>query len=188
MVKKLKSSYTTEAIKEIRRKLINEQLQNWLHNSYLHWKWWLLIILFILPWLIWWKFADKRKLNLILLYGLIVLIFNAFLDDLGSGLLWWFYPIRMIPTLNVLLSPSVSIVPCLMMVIFQCCHTWKSFLIFNFILSLVFCFLGEPLFIALGIYELVTWKLFYSFLHYNISGMIARWITLKINKFSVENI
>ena len=126
----------------------------------------------------------KRKLNLILQDGLIVLIFNAFIDDLGSSLLWWFYPVRMIPTLNVLLSPSISIVPCLMMFVFQYCYTWKKFLIFNFILSLVFCFIGETLFIALGIYELVTWKLFYSFLQYNIAGIIARWIALKVNKIS----
>jgi hypothetical protein len=133
---------------------------------------------------IWYKFADQQKLNFILQFGLIVLIFNAFLDDLDSGLLWWFYPIRIIPTLNVLLSPSISIVPCLMMFIFQCCNTWKRFLIFNFLLSLVFCFLDEPLFIALGIYELVTWKLFYSFLYYYIAGVISRWMVLKVNKIS----
>lgn len=184
----MSGNYSSEAVKELRRKLIFEQKQNWLHDSYLHWEWWLLIILLILPWFIWWKFADQRKLNLILQYGLIILIFNAFLDDLGSGLLWWFYPIRIIPTLNVLLSPSISIVPCLMMFVFQYCKTWKRFLIFNFILSLFLCLLGEPLFMALGIYELVTWKLFYSFLHYNISGMIARWITLRVNKFPMRTL
>ncbi|WP_350268769.1 CBO0543 family protein [Neobacillus mesonae] len=132
----------------------------------------------------WWKLVDKKRLHIIFTFGLLILIFNSFLDDIGTGSVWWFYPHKIIPTLNILKAPDWALVPCGMMLVFQYSKTWKRFLILNFLLSLLFALIGEPLFISLGLYELVSWNLIYSILHYNIVGFLARWIVLKIHKIS----
>ena len=180
----MNSNLSIENAIELRRKLNDVLIQRWYHETFLHWQWWFLIIFLILPWIIWWKYVDKRRLESILVFGFIVIIFNACLDDLGSSLLWWFYPHKIIPTLHVLKTPSISIVPCVMMIVFQRNRTWGKFIKANFLLSLVIAFIGEPVFILTGIYKLLTWNLFYSFLHYNIAGIIARWMTIKINKIN----
>lgn len=71
-------------------------IQNWLGETFLQWQWWLLIVLLLVPWFIWWRLVDKQKLNVILPFGLLIIIFNSFVDDLGTGSYWWFYPHKII--------------------------------------------------------------------------------------------
>lgn len=173
-----------ETVKEMRKHFKEILIQNWLGETFLHWQWWLLIILLLVPWFIWWKVVDKKRLNVIVPFGLLILIFNSFIDDLGTGSFWWYYPHKIIPTLNILKSPDYSIIPCAMMLVFQYFNTWRTFLLSNLVLSLFFSQVGERIFIALGLYELITWNLFFSILHYNIAGLLARWMVLKISKIA----
>ena len=111
----------------------------------------------------------------ILLYGTLKAILAMLLDNIGTDLMWWGYPTKLFQMFPPLLPADITLVPYLMMLIYQWTHSWTWFLLFNLILSLFMAYIGEPLFIWLDFYELNNWKLVYSFLFYNISGVIFRW-------------
>jgi hypothetical protein len=174
---------TYQEIQKVRSQISHMLIKEWEVNTLFTWKWWFLVGLAIIPWFLFWWILDKKRIHEILLYGMLIGFFAGFLDNLGTDLLWWGYPIKMIPTVPPLITPDFTIVPCLMMLVYQYCQTWKSFLASNFILALLMAYVGEPFFIWLRLYELIEWKLIYSFLFYNISGIIARWIVLKTDKY-----
>src|SRR5206468_11013501 len=134
-----------------------------------------LLFLTIVPWLIWWRVADKKNFNEILLYGLIIGILSIILDNIGTDLLWWEYPDKLFQMIPPLFPADLTLVPCLMMLVYQWTKSWKSFLFLNFILSLFMSYVGETLFIWLNLYKLIEWKLFYSLLFYNVCGIFARY-------------
>jgi hypothetical protein len=98
--------------------------------------------------------------------------------------MWWEYPDKLFQMIPPLLPAALTLVPCSMMLIYQWSKSWKSFLIFNFLLSLFATYVREPIFIWLDFYELITWKLFYSLIFYNLGGIAIRWLVLKI--FSIS--
>jgi hypothetical protein len=170
-------------VQEIREKLKETSYEHWIHDDVFTWKWWLLLSLTIVPWFIWWRVVDKKGLNEILLYGAFIAISAIILDNIGTDLLWWGYPTKLFQMVPPLFPADITLVPCLMMLVYQWTKTWKSFLLSNFILSLFMAYIGESLFIWLDLYELNEWKLTYSLLFYNIGGIIFRWIVIKIKSF-----
>lgn len=166
-------------VQMVRQKLKEISYQHWIHDDFLTWKWWLLMLLSIVPWIIWWKIADKKRLTDILLYGMLITIFCIILDNIGTDLIWWEYPDKLFQMIPPLIPADITLVPCLMMLVYQWTSTWKTFFLFNFFLSLVMAYLGETFFIWLNLYKLNGWSLIYSLLFYNISGLVARWIVLK---------
>ncbi|KGX85238.1 CBO0543 family protein [Pontibacillus marinus] len=164
-------------IQQERYKLFEMIQVRWESNVVFSWEWWLLLTLCLLPWFVWWKMLNKEEALPILFYGLIIMLGNFILDNIGTDLQWWGYPIKLAPFFPPLITPDFTIIPILMMFIYQWFQPFKSFVIANFILSLIIAFIGEPLFIWLGYYELGSWKLFYSFIYYNLFGLFAKWLT-----------
>ncbi|NRD79031.1 hypothetical protein HPT25_16850 [Bacillus sp. BRMEA1] len=175
-----KSFPSYENVQKVREKLKDIAYQHWINDDFLTWKWWLLLILSIVPWIIWWKIVDKKRIIEILLYGTFIVILCMILDNLGTDLIWWGYPHKLFQSFPPLVPADITLVPCLMMLVYQWTNKWKSFLIMDLILSLLMSYLGEPFFIWLNFYQLTKWKLFYSFLFYNFSGIFCRWIVLKL--------
>jgi hypothetical protein len=138
-------------------------LEHWWVAEFNRWNWWLSLALALVPLYIWWRYVDKKRILEICIYGLLVNILSSFLDVLGSELVWWDYPVRLIPNLPRLLPIDFTVIPVVYMLIYQYCPTWKSFVMVSIIQSAIFSFLMEPLMIYLNLYELVTWKLIYSF-------------------------
>lgn len=168
-------------IVELTKQFKSVVLHRWEMETFLHWRWWLLLVFSILPWVMWWKFADKKRLHEILLYGFFAIILILILDTVGSFMVWWEYPINIFPS-PAMLPSDISIVPCLMMGVYQKAKVWKTFLLYNFLLASVMAFIGEPLFVWLGFYRLIEWHLFYSFCFYNIIGALCRWFVLKTKR------
>ncbi len=164
-------------IQEVRLKFFEMIQERWEANVVFTWRWWLLVILSFLPWVIWWKLVDRKNALTILFYGMIIIIANLILDNIGTDMLWWGYPYKIAPFFPPLFTPDFTIVPVLMMLVYQWFRTYKSFLIANFVLSIVIAFIGEPLFMWAGFYELGSWKLVYSFMYYNLIGLFAKWFT-----------
>ncbi|TCN19759.1 hypothetical protein EV146_11664 [Mesobacillus foraminis] len=173
-----------EDVQKARVKFNDIAYKHWVHDDLFTWKWYLLLVLSILPWIVWWIVVDKKRLNEIVLYGSLITIGTYTLDNIGTDLIWWEYPTKLFQMIPPLLPADLSLIPCSMMLIYQWSKNWRSFLLFNFLLSLFCTYIGEPLFIWLDYYELKDWKLIYSLLFYNIGGMLARWLVLKI--FSVS--
>lgn len=168
-----------QEVQNVREKFKNISYQHWVNDDLFTWKWWFLLFLSIFPWIVWWKIVDKRRLPEILMFGLIMATFAFLLDNIGTDLMWWEYPDKLLQMIPPLLPADLTLVPCIVMLIYQWTKTWKSFLLVNFIVSLWSVYLGETFFIWLDLYKLLEWKLIYSVLFYNIGGTIARWLVLK---------
>lgn len=165
---------------EMVRLLSKARIDNWLGEGLGTWRWWILLILLIVPWFIWYRYVDKRSVHEILLFGTIVIIIDITLDEIGFELSLWHYPIDVIPLFPRLTSIDYSTLPVIKMILYQYFPTWKSFFGAMIVVAAIFSFIGEPLIAELGFYTVIKWNYSYSFVIYITMGLFARWIVKKI--------
>ncbi|HYK73705.1 MAG TPA: CBO0543 family protein, partial [Pseudoneobacillus sp.] len=147
---------------EIKRKLKELRNEHWLNEAFLSFNWCFLLLITILPWLIWWKFVDKKFLYRIICYGAFVSIFSILLDDIGSYYLLWIYQYQLVPITPRLNPIDLSVMPVTYMFVYQYFKKWKTFAIAQTILAFGAAFLCEPIFIWMDIYKPINWKLTFS--------------------------
>ncbi|WP_134705205.1 CBO0543 family protein [Ammoniphilus sp. YIM 78166] len=175
-----------DEIEKIRITLKEATIEHWLHTELFQFNWWLNLILALLPLFIWWKIVDKSKLFQILTYGLMVGVVAIILNIVGINLVWWGYPNSLLPMIPPIFPFDISIVAVLNMILFQYFHTWKSFLKAKLVLATTYSFIFEPLLVKLGIYQLHTWKYWYSFPIYLIIAVSLKWLVQKMEQLSVN--
>ena len=168
---------SVEQISEMARMLTEARIENWLREGGGSWHWWVLVILLILPWFIWAKLVDKKKLLELAFFGMIIMVYSITLDELGFHLSLWNYPVDVIPVLPRLSSIDYTVMPIILMQIYQCFPTWKSFLWALVCVSFIFSFVVEPIIVKLGFYVLIKWMHYYSFVIYIFMGLTSRWLT-----------
>ncbi|TVY05593.1 CBO0543 family protein [Paenibacillus cremeus] len=176
---------TYEDVQNARQQLSNLAYAHWIHDDLFKWNWWLQLVLSIVPYIIWWFLLDKRRGIEILLYGAIIAILAIILDNIGTDLLWWEYPDKLVQVVPPLFPADIVLVPVWMMLVYQIFSgSSKLFLIANIILGAFLAFVCEPVFIWMNIYKLYSWNLTYSFLFYIVSSVLARWIvmTMKVRQ------
>lgn len=166
---------SNEQITEMLRQLHQARIENWLGHQLGSWRWWTLLVLLIVPWFVWYKLADKKKLPELALFGLIVMVFAITLDELGARTLWS-YPVFLIPWLPRFIPINYTVLPISYTLIYQYFPSWKRFFWALIVLSGAFSFLVEPLITYLGFYILVKWSHWYSFIAYIVIGLLSRWI------------
>ncbi|MGG5253451.1 CBO0543 family protein [Neobacillus sp. SM06] len=171
---------SNEKVHELQAKLSTFRQQHWMNVELFSLQWWLLVLLMIVPWIIWWRLIDKKRMVEILLYGFFVIVTSTILDDIGSHILLWDYHFNLTPLVHQLGPINLSVLPISFMVIYQYCSTWKSFFIWHVFLAAGGSFVVEPFFAYMGIYELYKWKFFYSFPIYILIALLLRLAILKI--------
>lgn len=155
------------------------QIDSWIHHEIFSFQWWLLFIIFIVPWFIWWKFVDKKRLVEILLYGFFIMTVATIIDEVGCQLNLWEYPYDIEPLFPRLIPLNLTALPVIYMFLYQYFSEWKSFIIANVLVAAVLSFIGENILEWAGIYVLLKWENYYSFPVYVIIGILLRWV-LKI--------
>lgn len=176
----MQSYLTTEEIAEMVKLLSKARLENWIREAFGTWRWWVLLLLLVIPWFIWYKYADKKQLHEITLYGALISIVSITLDELGFELSLWNYPVDVMPIFPRLTSVDYTAIPVIHMLIYQYFSTWKSFFWAMVTKAAVFSFIFEPLIVELGFYKMLKWNHVYSFPIYIIMGLCLRWIVKKI--------
>jgi hypothetical protein len=109
----------------------------------------------------------------------IVIIITSFIDDLGSELSAWIYPIKFVPVGLLAYPFDFSIIPVTLMLIYQYFNTWKTFSIALVSQATIFAFIGEPISVWLGTVTYLKWKYIYSFIFYIVTGFVAKLIIQK---------
>ena len=142
--------------------------------------WWLTVGLLIVPLVVWWKMADRRKFLELCVFGLLVNVAASFLDVAGSEYVLWDYPVHTLPQLSLLIPVDYVIVPVVGMMIYQRFPKWKGFLIACTVASSVMSFLGEPFAVFIGLYKLILWRYEYSFPIYILIFIAAKLLTEKL--------
>jgi hypothetical protein len=169
-----------DMIYELESQLTQVRIENWLHQDLFSYQWWLLMAALFIPWLLWGKFVDKKRLIEITLFGAIVVIVTSFLDATLSDLRLWEYNYYIIPLWPRLISADFAIVPITYMFIYQYFQSQKSFLLAMLVVSIFFAFVGEPLLVWLDIYTLHKWEHVYSLPIYIALGALVKFLTQKI--------
>lgn len=156
-------------------------IENWLSSGVFTWSWWVLLLLTLLPWFIFFKYLDKERALKIWCFGLTVTIITTFIDDLGSDLGLWIYPIKFVPVGLIAYPFDFSVIPVAFMLIFQYCKSWKCYITAIIILSFIFSFIGEPFSEWLGTVKYIKWTYIYSFSFYIITGLLAKFFIMKVS-------
>lgn len=85
-------------------------------------------------------------------------------DQVGKFFDLWRYPHQLMPFTENLNAVDFFVVPSIFAYMYQKFSAWKSFLIADLVASLVVSYVGEPIFVSLGMYELVKWSYWESFI------------------------
>ncbi len=167
-------------------------LNHWYYDDLRKWTWWLNLALSIIPWIVWWKLVDRKRLLPILAVGLLASLAATMLDIIGSEAVLWGYPDRLLPNLPRLFPIDFTVIPVSFMLIYQYFISWKKYFLALVLMSFLFSFAAEPLMVYLGLYEMYLWEYIYSFPIYIAIGLAIRWLVdkalliqqkaLKINK------
>jgi hypothetical protein len=171
---------TKEEINKVDNILTDMRIENFIHEDFLSPQWWFLLSLLIIPWIIWWIMVDKSRIKQIWLYGALMSILIIYLDDIGSELNLWNYPIKLINIVPRLNPIDISVLPVMQMLIYQFFPKWKTFIIANIIISLFNSYIAEPFFVKLNIYELTNWKHSYSVPIYILKAIVIKYLLEKV--------
>jgi hypothetical protein len=169
----------SEQLKDVRN-------EHWLHDVIFTFNWWFLLVLTVLPWIVWWRIVDKKRLLEISLYGTMISIISIMLDDIGSYFVLWIYQYQLIPVSPRLNPIDLTVMPVTYMFIYQYFRKWKSFIIAQIVLAFGAAFISEPLFTWMEIYNPLYWKSVYSFFIYIAIGIALKWFLQKVVKAQVE--
>jgi len=169
-----------EVIYELEKQLTQVRIENWINHDLFSYQWWILVGVLVIPWLLWWKWVDKKRLIEIILFGTIALIVSSYLDAMLSDLCLWEYNCYVIPLWPRLISADFTIVPVTYMFVHQYFMDWKKFISAMLVVSLFFTFVGETLLVWLNIYTLHGWKHYYSLPIYFALGVLVKYLTQKI--------
>jgi hypothetical protein len=153
----------------------NELLQIWVSQIVFSWRWWLGVLLTIFPWIIWVRIRDKKNTIRLLFVGIIVILVTDSLDVIGMSFHLWHYDWTVLPFIPEFIPWDYTMFPVGIMLILQLKPKVNAF-----IKTIAFAFLSafiiEPLFNWLGLYDMVHWKYWYSFVIYLALFLIFNWI------------
>lgn len=169
-----------EDVKKARETLKDVSTSHWLHDDLFSWKWWLLLVAAIVPWIIWLKVRDKDRTFEIFSYGLTWAMFACLFDVIGGEMILWGYPDKVLPMVPPLFPADVTVIPISYMFVYQYTKTFKSYFVFSLIVSAIFAYVIEPLFIKGGMFALHNWKHTFSFIGFFILSQIVYLIIKKL--------
>ena len=137
----------------------------WLTQIIFSWRWWLLVALSIIPWIIWIKIRNKNDTVRLLFVGLVIGLVSNELDTTGITLNLWHYDWKIFPTIPMYLPWDYTLLPVSIMLLLQFkpkINKYIKAITFSFMCAYIF----EPLSIIIGLYHVIKWKSLYSFIIY----------------------
>ena len=180
-------SEPSNQVLKLQWELTAARITEWLQLELFGYKWWILLVLFCITAILLWKKADKSRIVALTIYTAIVVIFILVLDELGQELTLWYYPVDIIPLFPPMTAVNVTCMPFVYMFIYQRFGTWGKFLIATLIMSIVFCFVFEPIFVWGGAYTMLKWKNYYGLPIYFAIAVAAKWLVQVIYSAKAEH-
>lgn len=161
--------------------------QAWIADTWWTWQWWLLVALLFVPWVLWWRLVDKKRLLEICLLGMFVLATASWMDELGTELLLWYYPFKIIPWYPQLFPINYTVLPITFMLIYQYTPKWSSYILAMTAMAALYSFVAEPALEYLGMYKVIKWRFVYSFPLYLLIAFSHRLLLEKIKDITERN-
>lgn len=139
-----------------------EFIKFWGANIFLTWRWWLCLISIVISWTLWFKFRRKESTSRLLFAAFSVMIISELMDACGVQAGLWSYNIDIDPFTPSFLTFDLSLLPIATMVFLQYKPNINP-IIKAVVYSGFSCFIFQPAFAWLGIYNREQWKDYYSF-------------------------
>lgn len=134
----------------------------WRSGMYLTWRWWVVVALTVVPWVVWIVIRKKDSTHRLLYAGMFVAFFGFVFDMLGVITDIWSYPVLLLPILPECSPYNFTILPVVTMLFLQYCPKVKPW-----IKALAYAafgaFIFQPLMEWAGLYANDEWRDWYSF-------------------------
>jgi hypothetical protein len=157
----------------------------WTVQILFSWRWWLGIILSIMPWIVWIKIRDKKDSARLLFVGLVVMLTTGTMDSIGLAYNAWHYDWEVLPLATAFIPYDYSLYPVGIMLILQFGPKINAYIK---AVAFAFCtaFIFEEPFVWLSMYDRQSWKSWYSFIIYIPLYLFYNYI-YKSNLFGIHN-
>ncbi|MDD3023936.1 MAG: hypothetical protein PHE26_08565 [Syntrophomonadaceae bacterium] len=166
-------------IMNLQETLLSLRIADW-NDKVISFQYFFLVVLLILPWVIWWKVADRKRITEIFAFGLLISVISSFLNGNGLNLLLWSYPYSLLPSSERAYVFSLSALPVAFMIIYQYYPRLMRFGIATLIFSAFMAFVVQPILSLLDLYKLNNWNYFYSFLSLLFLSLVSKLIHQKV--------
>jgi hypothetical protein len=135
----------------------------WATHDLFTFYWWVHLFLLIVPWIIFYRIVDRKRIFEILLFGVLIGFLSLSMDVIGTILNFWEYKINLLPIVPWLSSVDFSVIPVFYMILYQSFRSWKSFIVVNVISASAFSFIAQPIVNWMGFVQPIIWEYAYSF-------------------------
>jgi hypothetical protein len=177
-----------DQIREKSLEVTRENINYWLEYCFLSPRWWFILTLFILTWVVFIRLTrnETNKPKLLFL-GLVWIIVAANLDGFGFDLGMWGYPGQLIPILPKAYLFDYALIPVTFMLVYRYFPKGKPFFYATLILSGGASFIGETVFEWLQIYKTYHWKMWWSFVIYFVLSYLIRGVVEYIFRKGIQS-
>ncbi len=169
---------TYEMIYQARATLHNLILAKWLEEDVFSLRWWSMVVLIALSYLLCFSLFDKRRLSKLFLFGSLLTVGSVVYETAGVNFVLWFCATSIFPIIPCLFVPYLTILPVYYMLIFQYTTTWRQFSLWNLVAVSVYSFVLQPIFIHFKIVILDNWQTVYHMPMIFAIASLARAVTL----------
>lgn len=152
----------------------SQYISLWKEEIVFTWRWWVSVIMTILPWILWILFRKKESTARLLGAGFLTMFIAAWMDFIGVDLGLWYYPIDSIPFVPSYIPYDFCVLPVSVMFLIQykphISPYWKGavFTSFNTLLA-------EPALEYLEFYEEFHWNIWCSLPIYFAIYVLVSW-------------
>jgi hypothetical protein len=123
----------------------------------------------------------KDRIVEMLAYGILMSGILLLIDEIGSDLTLWTYPVKVIPIFPRLMTISSSVAPIIYMLLYQYFPKWKSFIVADIITSAIITLILQPLAVKWNFLILLNWNHIFSTLICIIAALISKLLIEKVN-------
>jgi hypothetical protein len=157
-------------------------MEKWLAEDVFSLRWWSMVGLVALSYLICFSLFDKRRISKLFLFGSLLTVGAAVYETIGVNFVLWFCATPIFPIVPCLFVPYLTVLPVYYMLIFQYTNTWRQFSLWNLIAVSVYSFVLLPVFIHFKISEMDNWRPVYHIPFLFVIASLARATTLLLIK------
>lgn len=172
---------------DLQTQLTADHIGIWLAEDFLKLRWWVLIILYIVCTVVWWKLLDKRRLKEILVFTALAYIAVLAVNEYGQELILWDYPTGVLPVFPPFSSANLLLLPTIYSLIYQRFSSSRPYFVAESAATVLFCVVLEPLLAWGGFFELLNWKYWLSVPVYVIMALLVRMFTVKVLKITAKS-
>jgi hypothetical protein len=176
---------------------INEEQQtisdHWLtywkdYSSFNTWQFWLNLIIFIIPLIVLYFKLDRKRAFQIGFFGFNIHVWMGYIDAFGTKQGFWEYPYQMIPFIPNSLVLDASLVPVLLMLVYQwTSRTTKNYYLYALLLSVFLSFIFKPILVSFNFLKFYQGaNYFHLFLGYLVIFVLSKLITDLFQHFQKE--